>query len=140
MPIRQHRRKLFFAYPAGDGFAPEAYDVRTMKKTKIRPNFIAAWRKRRGLTLEQLAERTELTPGFLSRIENGGRGYSRRTADRLSLALMVEPWELLGRHPDDIGWKIVKLVDAMPPADKRRALEMIKILAGETPPDRERGP
>ncbi len=49
-----------------------------------------------GLTLEQLAERAELTPNYVGTVENGKRDPSLSTVVALAKGLHVPPAELLG--------------------------------------------
>jgi len=55
-------------------------------------------RRRRalGLTLEQLAERSGLTPNYIGTVENGRRDPSLSTIGALARGLGVAPGELLG--------------------------------------------
>lgn len=76
--------------------------VRTrFKGPKFRPTFIKQWRKHRGLTQEQLADRVEMTGGNLSEIENGNTGYTQATLEALAVALQCEVVDLLTRDPGD---------------------------------------
>lgn len=51
-------------------------------------------RKSRGLSQERLAEKAEISPRFLSRLEVGQQSPSIETLARLAEALGVELWEL----------------------------------------------
>jgi transcriptional regulator with XRE-family HTH domain len=52
------------------------------------------------LTLEQLAERAELTPNYIGTIENGKRDPSLSTVLSLAKGLKVAPAELFGGVQD----------------------------------------
>ena len=52
-------------------------------------------RKNRGLTLNQVAEKTGLSQSFLTRLENGERGLTIATAQKLAYAYDVSINELL---------------------------------------------
>jgi transcriptional regulator with XRE-family HTH domain len=58
-------------------------------------------RRRDGITLEQLAERTGLNKGYLSRIECGEKSPSIATLLKLSAALKVSMSQLFGEEVDD---------------------------------------
>jgi transcriptional regulator with XRE-family HTH domain len=58
-------------------------------------------RRRGGTTLEQLAERTGLNRGYLSRIECGEKSPSIATLLKLSSALKVSTSQLFGEEVDD---------------------------------------
>ncbi len=105
--------------------------LRPHPKPARRPTFIRAWRKHRGLTLTQLADRlateleVEISEGQLSRIERGETPYSQDILEAVALALRCEPADLIMRDPStsDAIWS---LLDALKPAERVRALEIIK--------------
>lgn len=53
-----------------------------------------------GWTLEQLAERSKLSPNYIGTVENGRRDPSRSTVLALAKRLRVAPGELLGPVKD----------------------------------------
>ena len=53
------------------------------------------FRKKRGYTQEELAERANLSPAFLSRVERSEKGASMETGERLRTALDVTYDQLL---------------------------------------------
>ncbi len=59
------------------------------------PNRIRELREAKGLTQEQLAELTNLSEGYLSRLENGKRNLSTKIMPRIAQALGVQPSELI---------------------------------------------
>lgn len=61
--------------------------------------FFRAWRKYRGLTIEQLADRVDMSVSSISQLERGKQGFSDTTLLALSHALMCEPGDLLSRDP-----------------------------------------
>ena len=74
-----------------------------MLKEKLLEAFGLEVRRRRemaGMTLEQLAQRSGLTPNYIGSVELGKRDVSLTTIDALAEALGVAPGELLGtsRH------------------------------------------
>lgn len=58
-------------------------------------NRIREWRELRKITLEQLAEATELSAGYLQRMETGGRNVSLKNLRKISEALDVPEKELV---------------------------------------------
>ncbi len=52
-------------------------------------NTIRLWREHRGLTLEALAERADISKAYLSQIENGKRSGTVKTVKALAAALEV---------------------------------------------------
>lgn len=61
--------------------------------------FFRAWRKFRGLTQEQLAERVEMSVSSISQLETGKQGFTDTTLVALADALRCEPGDLLSRDP-----------------------------------------
>lgn len=61
--------------------------------------FFRAWRKHRGLTIEQLADRVEMSVSSISQLERGLQGFSDTTLLALADALRCEPGDLLSRDP-----------------------------------------
>ena len=58
-------------------------------------------RKRRGLTMRELADRTGLSQGQVSRLENGRQGLRSGTLMRLAEALGVRPYHLYLPEAED---------------------------------------
>lgn len=75
--------------------------VRMQPKRRPRRTFIRQWRKYRDLTLEQLAERIDMTPSHLSMLERGERAYTQGTLEAIADALMTDTASLLMRDPSD---------------------------------------
>lgn len=70
--------------------------------------FLQEWRKYRGLTQEQLAERVGMSKGNISQLEANRQGYSQEGLEALADALQCEPGQLLSVDPtkDDAMWSI----------------------------------
>jgi transcriptional regulator with XRE-family HTH domain len=60
---------------------------------------VAALRKRRGLTQEQLAEHLDVSPGYLRRIERGSENLTLRSLGKLAASLDLSISDLLQRPP-----------------------------------------
>src|SRR5690606_25485436 len=71
------------------------------KRRQPRATFIRQWRQHRNLTLEQLADRIDMTPSALSMLERGQRGYQQDTLEIIAEALQTDPASLLMRDPSD---------------------------------------
>jgi transcriptional regulator with XRE-family HTH domain len=56
---------------------------------------IAAFRKKRGMTQEDLAGETELDRSYLSEIENGHKNLSVEVMVRIAKALGIKPAKML---------------------------------------------
>ncbi len=64
--------------------------------------YIKAWRKYRGLTQEQLADKIDMSNSNLSRIESGAVRYTSDSLELIASALGVGVADLLSRDPNDI--------------------------------------
>ncbi len=78
------------------------------KPKQWRQTFVRQWRKYRGLTQEQLAERAGMTVSNVSQLERNVQGYSPEGLQSLADALNCEPKHLLMVDPskDDAIWSI----------------------------------
>lgn len=88
-------------------------------------HFIKEWRKYRGLTQIQLAERIEVNQGNLSKIENGTRKYDQEFLERAADALRCEVADLLVRDPTgpDAIWSIWEQLDT---SARKQVVEIAK--------------
>jgi transcriptional regulator with XRE-family HTH domain len=66
---------------------------------KIPPNQITAVRKRAGLTVEELAQKTGLSTTYIWRMERGERNVSLKNLQKMAEALGVAPSELIESKP-----------------------------------------
>ena len=64
-----------------------------------RRHFVREWRKFRGLTQEQLAERLRTTKANISRIENLHQGYTQDFLEACAYVLGTEPAALVSQDP-----------------------------------------
>jgi transcriptional regulator with XRE-family HTH domain len=84
-----------------------------------------------GLTLEQLAERSDLTPNYIGSVENGRRDPSLSTVLALAKGLGVGPAELLGGRDDfgPLATEAATLVEYLTPDLQAAVLELLRVLA-----------
>lgn len=66
-------------------------------------NSISFWRKTRGLTQTELAEKTEIDQGIISDLENGHRDFNDGYAEKISQALLIPILQLRELPPLTIG-------------------------------------
>lgn len=99
-------------------------DYADMERRRI---FVREWRKHRGLTQAQLAERIGIDQGQLSKIENRKRQYDEEFLALAADALRCEPVDLLIRDPTDPDG-IWSVWDALAPTQRRQVVEMAKVL------------
>lgn len=95
--------------------------------------FIRQWRKHRGLTQEQLAERVEVSHASIGRIERGLQPYGQPLLEAIAFALRCETADLLVRDPlnPDAAWSIWETVRKLKPETQRQALRLVNALAEE---------
>lgn len=92
-------------------------------------HFIKEWRKHRGLTQEQFAERLGITQGQLSKLENGKRDYDQAFLEHAADVLNCAPADLLIRDPskEDAMWS---LWDTLAPTERVQAVKVIQAIKG----------
>lgn len=95
--------------------------------------FVREWRKARGYTLVQLAERLHMTQPALSRIERGVRPYNQDFLEACAEVLQTDPASLLMRNPaePDFMWS---LWDRIPEARRDQASKVLETFADPAPP------
>lgn len=98
-----------------------------VRSAKFRRTFIREWRKKRGLTLEALADRLEMTASHVSMLERGQRGYTQETLEAVADALQTDAASLLMRNPADEE-AIWSVWDQAKAGTRRQIVEMAKIL------------
>lgn len=97
------------------------------RPAKFRKTFIRQWREFRGLTLEQLGERLEMTSSYLSMLERAQRGYTQETLEAIANALQTDVASLLMRNPTDPD-QIWSVWDQAKPGQRRQIVEIAKTL------------
>jgi len=100
-------------------------------KRKFQQTYIREWRKHRGLTLEKVADRLDMTPGHISMLERGQRGYTQETLEAVAAALQTDVASLLIRDPTDPE-AIWTVWDQAKPAQRRQLLEIAKAFVRAT--------
>ncbi|WP_235537509.1 helix-turn-helix domain-containing protein, partial [Sphingomonas sp. Root1294] len=109
-------------------------------------NSIYSARRRRGLTLAQLAGATDLDKGYLSRVERGQKSPSISTLLKIAEALGVQVGQLFGETTSEEAILVIRrdehidmksdeqpgmgLLQAILPASNRRRLSLFMIEPG----------
>lgn len=88
-------------------------------------HFIREWRKHRGLTQEQFAERVGIDRGYVSRIESGKRRYDQPFLEAAAEVLRCNPADLIMRDPGDPDG-IWSIWDSVPEDQRARAAAVLK--------------
>lgn len=104
-----------------------------MAKQKIREprQFIRNWRKFRGLTQEQLAERMGVARSYISHVEKGKRRYDQMFLEAAAEALVCTPADLIMRDPlqPESIWSIW---DQIEPVDRQKASKVLEAFIKKT--------
>jgi transcriptional regulator with XRE-family HTH domain len=94
---------------------------------KFRRTYIRQWRQHRGLTLEKLAGRMDMTPSHMSMLERGQRGYTQETLEAVAAALQTDVASLLMRDPTDPD-AIWTIWDQAKPGQRKQIVEIARTL------------
>ena len=93
------------------------------------PHYIKEWRKHRGLTQEQLAERIGIARSYLTKIERGTRRYDQPFLEAAADALRCEPGDIIMRDPSDADG-IWSVWDTLNPLQRQQAVAVIRAIRG----------
>lgn len=92
------------------------------------PNHLRAWRLRREMTLEELANKVGTNSNVIGYLETGERGLSAKWLRRLAPPLGLTPGLLLDHHPDTLSDDMIDMwVDANQ-EQRRQITDMAKII------------
>lgn len=94
---------------------------------KAQRHYIREWRKHRGLTQLQLAERIGIDKGYVSKIENGNRRYDQPFLEAAAEVLRCEPADLIIRDPTDPDG-IWSIWEQLRPVERRQVVEIARTL------------
>lgn len=103
--------------------------MRMAEGTEKPPHFIRQWRKSRGWTLEQLAERVGMTHQNLGKIERFQVPYNQPLLERLAEVFATEPASIIMRDPSDPDG-IWSIWDNVPIQERGRAAAMLTVFIG----------
>lgn len=92
------------------------------------PNYLKAWRDRRRMTLEELAEAIGTSASVIGYLESGERGLSAKWLRRLAPALKITPGLLLDHHPDKLSDDMIKMWTNATEEKKQQITDMAKII------------
>lgn len=103
------------------------------------PSFLGAWRRHRGLTQQQLADRMGVSKAEVSRVETGERGYRQSFIEKAAKALQCTPAQIVGADPTetDGAWNIYEAVRRLPAnrlPDVRRIVDALSDEPAAPPP------
>lgn len=120
MPVGHISRQQKYA-SRGIGHGRQLRDNMPMRQK----HFIREWRKYRGLTQVQFAERIGMNQGHLSRIEKGQRPYDQEFLERAATELNCDPADLIMRDPSaaEAIWSIWEQLE---PTARQQVVEIAK--------------
>lgn len=103
-----------------------------MAKHIFRRTFIRQWRqynqgRGRKMTQEQLAAAIDMVPSALSMLENGQRGYTQDTLEKIAKVLGTTPSALISRPPSDDG-DVLTMLEQTAPEQRRQFTRVLRAL------------
>lgn len=100
--------------------------------------YLKEWRKFRGLTQQRLADRIEMSKGYISQLEKGDAPYNQDLIEGLADALNCDPADLIMRDPTkpDAMWTIY---DQLEPAQRKAWLDVGRAMAPKKRADGSKG-
>jgi transcriptional regulator with XRE-family HTH domain len=104
---------------------------RGIKRELRHRTYIRAWRQHRALTIEQLADRTEISTASLSRIESGKQAYNQGHIEVIADALNCRPADLLGFDPNTFAYDAWQVIQGAKPEERLQMGRVIKALSGK---------
>jgi transcriptional regulator with XRE-family HTH domain len=91
------------------------------------PTLIRQFRKKKGWTLEQLADRLGMSASAISYLERGQSAYQQETLEAIAGALGTSVASLLGRDPT-LDEAMASIWDEASEEEKRQIIEVAKAL------------
>lgn len=93
------------------------------------PHYLREWRKRKGLTQEQLADALGTSKSQISELERYNLQLSPKWLRRLAPILGVQMGYILDHHPDDLDNDIIDIWARIPEADRKQAARILSTFA-----------
>ncbi len=125
----QEWRKCILTLGGVDRKIVGSYGFRMPRKSDIAnaPNAISLWREIRGMNQEDLAAKSGISAGQISRIEAGRAGYTQESLESLAAALRVESWMLLLVPRGSLDTlELAEAVASTTPGEHRRFLNLLR--------------
>jgi transcriptional regulator with XRE-family HTH domain len=80
---------------------PPIFPIIGAVKTKPKPkHFIAAWRRHRGMSQDELAAQIGMTSATVSRVEAGKQPYNQKMIEDIASALLTSVADLIAHDPE----------------------------------------
>lgn len=105
-----------------------AASPRKTEKPAVR-HFLLQWRELRGLKQQPLADRSGVTHGTISKLENGKVQLTEERIFRLADGLRIKPGDLF-RSPLDQNhiWALAERIEKLPPVQRDTAARLVDAL------------
>jgi transcriptional regulator with XRE-family HTH domain len=88
-------------------------------------NHLKAWREKRGLTQEELADRVGTNKAVISLLENEKRPLSSKWLRKFAEALKTKPGYILDYDPNEINDDIFDIWDRIAAGDRSQAAKVL---------------
>ena len=98
---------------------------------------VREWRKRRGMSLEKLAEAAGISRSYLNEIELGKKTANENRMRQIARALDVRVEDLLApRERRELEETLLRLLEQLPPDEQRKLIRIAEALAAsnDVPP------
>lgn len=89
-------------------------------------NYLRAWREFRGLTQEELAERSGTTNAVISLLESEKRSLSAKWLRRFAEALDTTPGHILDHDPNELNSDIIDIWTHIAKDDREQAARVLR--------------
>jgi transcriptional regulator with XRE-family HTH domain len=93
-------------------------------------NYLREWRRFKGMTQEQLAEKVGTTKAVISLLESEQRPLSSKWLRKLADALKTTPGRILDIDPTEASAEVLDIWDHIATADRPRAVRILRSLTG----------
>ncbi|MFT4076877.1 MAG: helix-turn-helix transcriptional regulator [Asticcacaulis sp.] len=96
------------------------------------PHHMRAWREKKELTQEQLAELMGTTKGVVSDLENSKRELGTKWLWKISTALRIRPGYILEHDPATLPDDIIEIWATIKDDDRPKAIRALKVFESDT--------
>jgi transcriptional regulator with XRE-family HTH domain len=92
-------------------------------------NHLKAWREKRGLSQEELAEKAGTTKSVISLLENEKRPLSAKWLRKFAEALKTKPGYILDHDPNELNDDVFDIWDRIAAGDRSQAVRVLSTFA-----------
>ena len=93
-------------------------------------NYLKQWRKKAGLTQQELADKVETTKSVISLLESEERPLSAKWLRKLADALGTTPGRILDVNPEEANADVLDIWDHIRAKDRATAIRVLRSLTG----------